>query len=286
MFLILASIFFICFSCITGDVFVDMLVFNIVFILINILQLIRLFSIYIKVPLDPLEEKVFENYFKEYLPRTKFKELIRKADLRYFGDGSQICNFGNSFTSLFYVGLIHNGYEVKLYREDIEFYNLEEDSWIGTVEFVKYVKSKGEQEKDEKRKQSLNPSKKKKQVRSSSSLSNVKWGIGAKVKRLDEPSLIKQKSVEREELYELYPEPCYIYIFNIKDLEVIFEDGEYGTLFRNSIYSIWLHYTSKAVVKLDNQLHIRRSMTNLASRRSMEEFPCLESETRALYKTK
>lgn len=262
-----------------------MLVFNVTFILINIGQLIRLFTLYIKVPLDPLEEKVYEKYFREYLPRTKFKELIRKADLRYFGDKSQICNIGNSFTSLYYIGLIHEGYEVKLYKEELDFYSLEEDSWIGTVEFVKYVKRKGEQDKEEKNNKNLNQRNKQKKVRSSSSLTNVKWGIGAKVKKINEPSTIRLVSKEREELYELYPEPCYIYIFDIKDLELIFEDGEYGTLFKNSIYSIWLHYTSKAVVKLDEQLELRKSITNLNSRRSMEELPCLESETRLLHKT-
>jgi hypothetical protein len=239
-----------------------------------------LFSDYIKVPLDPLEEKVFDKYFKDYLPRPKFRDLIRKADLRYFGDKSQICNIGNSFTSLFYIGLIHEGYEVKLYREDVDFYHLEEDSWIGTVEFVKYVKLKAEREKEAKTKEKQNANNKKKKVRSSSSLTDVKWEISSNVRKT-QTSEGKVHSQEREELYELYPEPCYIYIFDIKELEAIFEDGEFGTLFRNSIYSIWLHYTSKAVIRLDEQIHSNKkriSRNTGFSGKIEEDAPLVKSE--------
>ena len=198
-----------------------------------------------------MEEKIFQKYFIDYLPRPKFKEFIRKADLRFFGENSQICNMGNSFTSLYYVGLIHEDFEVKLYKEDTDLHHLEEDYWVGITEFVKYIKLKVDKEKAEKKEENLHKNEvKRKEVRGSGSI-NVKWGISSNIrkKEFNDDKII---SKEREELYLDYPEPCYIYIFDIKDLEELFDDGEHGTLFRNSIYSIWLHYTSKVVIRLDN----------------------------------
>ena len=60
---------------------------------------------------------------------------------------------------------------------------------------------------------------KKKIVRGNSSI-DIIWGISANIRNLfNNVESVPQK--ERLELYEDYTEPCYIYIFDIKDLEKI-----------------------------------------------------------------
>ena len=102
--LIIASIFFICNGVIIGNVFVDAVAFNGVFILINgAFSIMILINRYYKVKLDPIEERIYENDFKRVMNRSSFRDLIRKAYLRTYSDGGQIVYSGNNFSSLYYM---------------------------------------------------------------------------------------------------------------------------------------------------------------------------------------
>lgn len=84
------------------------------FILINGTYSIKLLlERYRKVPLDPLEERIFEADFKRVMDRRTFKRFIGKGYLRTFADGGQIVHKGNNFSSIYYVALINPNYRVQ-----------------------------------------------------------------------------------------------------------------------------------------------------------------------------
>ena len=128
------------FGCLVGNIFLDVIIFNGVFILINIYNSIPLFLKYLEVKLKPLEEKVYQENFKNYLSRRNFKKLISKSILNFYSNDSQITRLGNSFHSLYYIALIDPSYEVILIKDGVELYPLKENSWVGIIEYMKYLK--------------------------------------------------------------------------------------------------------------------------------------------------
>jgi hypothetical protein len=244
IFLILASVFFITFACVIGNIFLDSIVFNVVFILINIYQSIPLFIDYIEVKLDPLEEKIYEENFKRYLSRRKFKTLISKSVLRFYSGESEITHSGNSYTCLYYIALIDPSVDVVLLKDNVEIYTLKENSWVGIIEFMKYLKI-------DKKKIEEN----RKKIKSSAHIHgnvDMKWDIDCHIRQ--KVSFNRDEITEgKKKLLEEYPAACWVYSFEIVDLEELYNQDD-GFFFRNSMYSIWLYYTTKAVINVDKQL--------------------------------
>jgi hypothetical protein len=199
---------------------------------------------YIEVKLDPLEEKIYEENFKKYLSRRKFQTLISKSVLRFYSGESEITHFGNSFTSLYYIALIDPSVDVVLSKDDVEIYSLKENSWVGIIEFMKYLKIDKKHIEENKRK-----------IKSSAHIfGNVdsKWEIDCHIRKRP-PGSYEEISEKKRKLLEDYPAACWVYSFEIVDLEMLYnQDG--GFFFRNSMYSIWLYYTTKAVINVDKQL--------------------------------
>jgi hypothetical protein len=237
-------VFFICFATIVGNVFLDSVIFNSAFILINIYQSIPLFVEYLEVKLDPIEEKIYEENFKKYLSRRKFKTLISKSVLRFYSEESEITHTGNSFTCLYYIALIDPTVEVVLLKDNVEIYSLKENSWIGIIEFIKYLQM------DKKKIEE-----KKKLIKSAAHIYgnvDLKWGIDCQIRKKKYDNF-EETDENRKILFEQYPAACWIYSFEIVDLEELYSQDD-GSIFRNSMFSIWLHYTTKAVINVDNQL--------------------------------
>ena len=227
-----------------GNIFLDTLLFNSLFILINIYQSYPLLLEYIEIKLDPLEQKVYEENFKNYLSKRKFRTLISKSVLRFYSEEAEITHSGNSFTTLYYIALIDSSTEVVLLKDNIEIYTLKENSWVGIIEFMKYLKA------DKKLIESN-----KKKVKSSAKIHgnvDLKWDIDCRIRKKNSEN-DGNDDEKRRNLLKDYPSACWIYSFEIVDLEDLYNQDD-GATFRNSMYSIWLYYTTKAVINVDRHL--------------------------------
>ena len=150
--LIMASVFFICFA---NDpqraVQLDMTLFNLVFILINLIMMIPLVKQVLPVKLSPIEEELFERDFQSHMNKKQFKRFISKFKALKYHDKAQLCANKSQFTHLFYIAKIHPGWKIHLKSHgDVAFKTIPEGGWIGTIEYVLYEneKSKKDSKKD------------------------------------------------------------------------------------------------------------------------------------------
>jgi len=200
---------------------------------------------FIDFQLEPLEEKIYQEHFKNYLSKRNFKNLMSKATLRFFSEDSEITHCGNSFNCMYYIAFIRDDVEVNISREGNFIDEISENSWIGIVEIMEYLKMDKKQ-------------KKKIKIKSLAQISgnfNLKWLIDCKIKRKCnfEDINLNQLSQERRAIIEKYPEVCWVYCFELSQLEKFYEE-EGGIFARNSMFSIWLNYASIQCLKLDNKL--------------------------------
>jgi hypothetical protein len=214
LFLILASMFFIIFACLVGKVFVDSVVFNSVFIIINGTYSYFLLLKYLPIKLTPIEERIFQKDFKKVMDRATFRDFIRKAHLRTFSDGGQICHERNNFSGLYYVALINPNYKVVYIKKGQKYHSIKENSWIGVVEYMMYEKEclKMERLRNESQNRNEDPKKKKKLK------GKVQWGLDAVVEEVPNKQTevnytenVNETAVEN--IYEEEDDPCYVYEF-------------------------------------------------------------------------
>lgn len=200
---------------------------------------------YLEVKLDPLEEKIYKENFYKYLSRRKFKSLISKSRLRFYSGESEITHKGNSFNCLYYIALVDPKYEVVLSNDGVTLYILKENSWVGIIEFMKYLQSDKKTIQENKNK-----------IKSCAQVyGNVetKWEIDLRLKKCDKPNLSAESNEKRRMMLEQYPAECWVYCFELVDLEYLFNSDD-GFFIRNSMYSLWLYYTTKAVKQVDYQI--------------------------------
>ena len=198
----------------------------------------------LEVKLKPLEEKVYNENFKKYLSRRKFKILISKSVLSFYMKDSEITKSGNSFNCIYYIALIDPTYEVVLMKDGVDLYPLKENSWVGIIEYMKYLNV-------DKREMEAN----RKKIRTDAHIMgyiNSNWGVDCIIRKSEYSIPITQ---ERRNLFELYPAACWVYSFNLLELEELYNEND-GFNFRNILYSFWLYYTTKAVINVDKQLGI------------------------------
>ena len=223
-----------------GNIFLDVIIFNGVFILINIYNSIPLFLKYLEVKLKPLEEKVYQENFKNYLSRRNFKKLISKSILNFYSNDSQITRLGNSFHSLYYIALIDPSYEVILIKDGVELYPLKENSWVGIIEYMKYLKIDKSEILTKKRKIETHA-----QI---TGFLDLNWDVDCIIRKSSNSNNQPDRQINKD-----YPGACWVYSFSILELEKLFDKDE-GFFFRNILYSFWLLYTAKAVSNVDKQL--------------------------------
>jgi hypothetical protein len=198
--LIMASVFFIVFAVVVGNVFVDSVVFNSVFIIINgTYSILLLIHRYWKIKLDPLEERIYKD-FSKYLDRRTFKQLMNNAYLRTYTDNGQIVHGGNNFGSLYYIALVNPNYKVVYSKLGHDYMEVKEGTWIGVVEFIMDEKEKKEFEI----KRKLNPGISKKEKK------KITWGLDAILRAKSETHIVD------DEIFKECDEPCYIYEFSLR----------------------------------------------------------------------
>jgi hypothetical protein len=235
LFLIAAAVFFIVFACVVGKVFVDSIVFNSIFIIINGTYSVFLILKHIKVHLTPLEERIFEKDFKKVMDRRTFRNFIRKAHLRTFSEDAQIVHNKNTFTGLYYIALLNPNFMVQYIKEGKSYFNVGENTWIGVVEYTMYEKVKKENAeklalKKKEDDEIVQKKKKKKNTHKEHTFytryAKIKWGLDAIVKEkthLNAEGVMVAKTMNEilptrkenvnDSFYQEEDEPCYVYEF-------------------------------------------------------------------------
>jgi hypothetical protein len=137
--LILSAIFFILWGCDpVRSLQIDTLIFNLFYIVVNIIQSIPLAKQVWPVTLSPLEEEIYERDFKSSMDKRQFKRLISRMETQsYDAHNSQLCVIKSKFNYLIYVAKLNPGWRVVLRKEDTNVITeLSEGCWIGTIEYM------------------------------------------------------------------------------------------------------------------------------------------------------
>jgi hypothetical protein len=211
--LILASIWFTIHAIVIGNIFVDMTVFNLVFIILNGIQSYFLFLKYLPIKLSPIEQRIFDKDFSKVMSKADFRDFIKKGYLRSVSAGGQICHLNNNFSGLYYIALINPKYKVYYIKNKKKFTSVNENSWIGVVEFMMFKKERLIQEvKNKNNNQSQNKKSSWKKLRS-----KIKWGLSAVVEEIpeEEKNLIRHE-VREDPFYEDDDDPCFVYEFPLE----------------------------------------------------------------------
>ena len=197
-----------------------MLIFNIVFIIINGVYSYFLLLKYLPIKLSPIEQRIFEKDFKKVMSKAKFRDFIKKGYLRSVSNGGQICHNNNNFSGLFYIALINPKYKVYYIKNRKKYTSVEENSWIGVVEYMMFKKERLIMDAENKKKHIINENKKPswKKLRS-----KIKWGLSAVVEEIPEE---ERKSIKSEALsdpfYEDDDDPCFVYEFPLEVIKLLF----------------------------------------------------------------
>jgi hypothetical protein len=219
--LILSAIFFIIWGTIYPELSIqlDTLLFNLLFIIINVVQCIPLIKTVWPVKLTPLELEIYNRNFSSFMNRKQFKHLISHFEYDvYRAEGSQIISIDQNFKSVFYVAKIYEGYEVFIIgRHDLKVKQLCEGAWIGIIEYKDY----------EEKLKNYNPE-----------VDDILWRISAVVHKA---SNVSGKGV-------------VVYEFPIKKLNQLYSDKSFAEFYFKAIHAIWLDYGAQYLAVQDINL--------------------------------
>jgi len=146
--LIVSAIFFICFATQPHlNLQIDLLMFSILFIVINIVMMIPLIKQKLPVKLTPIEEEIYENDFKSHMNQSQFKRFISKFKALKYSDKAQLCANKSQFTHMYYIAKIFPGWKIHLKSHgDVSFKTIPQGGWIGTIEYVLYENEKAKKD--------------------------------------------------------------------------------------------------------------------------------------------
>jgi len=137
--IIMSAIMFICWAFVPERALqIDTLIFNLIFIIINILQSVPLVKQIWPVTLTTFEEMIYSRDFAGQMSKKQFKRFIDNFKTqKYQAHNSQLCVIESDFEALIYIAKINPGWDVCLRnnRND-SITRLGEGSWIGTIEYM------------------------------------------------------------------------------------------------------------------------------------------------------
>ena len=177
--LIMSGVFFIIFATIPENAIqIDTLLFNIAYIIINVIMMIPLVKQVLPVKFTPLEEEIYNRDFKTHMTRAQFKRFISKFKALKYQDKAQLCAIKSQFTHLFYIAKLFPGWKIQLKsHSDVAFKSIHEGGWIGTIEYVLFEETRAKKEKKKDNSEVI-----------------VSWGITAEICR--ESDLLQQLKEE------------------------------------------------------------------------------------------
>lgn len=225
--LILSAISFIIWSCIypATAIQVDTLVFNSLFIIINLYNSIPLFKELLPVSLSQIEELCYERDFKDYLTRREFKYFISHFTKKQSNlDQTVIINKGTKFVNLLYIAKINIGSEAYIKKENEKIKFLREGAWCGVIEYMLY---------HEKNKNPI----------------DIIWGISVIFESGKGNSLGDNNQVNCD-----FDNGIEFYIIDLPTLFKLYDDYDYPFIFKNALQALWLMYTTNYIIEQDIEL--------------------------------
>jgi hypothetical protein len=218
--LILSAIFFIVWGTYyeAWAVQIDTVVFNAIYIIINIWQSIPLIKQIWPVRLTPIEDTMFKRNFQYFMTIRQFKHFITKFQSdTYRSNKCQIVSVDQNFTGLYYIAKIDKGYEVGLEgRNDTALKMLGEGAWVGIIEFnmLEDPKHAGKE---------------------------VLWGVKLIVHKKEKP--LEHCNTESN-IIESSQGGVTVYKIDLKNLSDLYNDKHFPGFYSNAIHAMWLDYTA------------------------------------------
>jgi hypothetical protein len=124
-------------------IFLDSIFFSILFIIINAYRSFKLFIKLIPPSFTSEEKKLYNRYFSKYFKLNEYRKLIDCARRRVYRINSTVTNTGNEFTSIFFIADITASdimVDLRVFGKSTRL--LDNNSWIGIVEYVDLISNK------------------------------------------------------------------------------------------------------------------------------------------------
>ena len=226
--LVLSAILFIVWAVIYPHtaIQIDTLIYNALFIFINLYNSIPLFKEVLPVKMTSTEELCYARDFKDFLTRREFKYFIshfKKTNASL--DQTAIINKGMYFQCLIYIAKINKGSNVYITKDIEKIKSLKEGSWLGIIEYMLHEGLKAGETK-------------------------ILWGISAILERTKDYTT----NYSKHEMIVLDGIGIDYYIIDIETLFKLFDDLDYPFIFKNALQALWLIYTTNYIIEQDSEL--------------------------------
>lgn len=244
LFIIGGSLNFLLFAILVGYIFIDGVIFNVIMISINIYHLFFLIRDKIEIKLSPIEENIFQKVFKNSMNRRTCKQVLDKGKFFHLSDNEYIAEQGKDYNGLYLVAYIKDNYNINIYIDNkLLKKNSNSYRWIGVIEYDMYLK-----------KNTINNNK----------TIQTKWPVSIKLDINDEVTTNKNENNSINNIDENketnlnnkeldYKYPCYLYYFNIEDLEKLY-NSKNGINIKNALNSVWLDSLTHYIFEVDSTL--------------------------------
>jgi hypothetical protein len=149
MFIVSAMIFITFFNLNSPKLFLDSLILAILFIVINLVSSYNLFKKLIPPAFTSEEKRLYNRYFSRHFKANEYRRLLDAARRRVYRVNSTVINQGNEFNSILFVANISSDdIVVSLKSNGTVTKTLTNNSWVGLVEYVDYISTKTQADKE------------------------------------------------------------------------------------------------------------------------------------------
>lgn len=141
-----SAFFYIVFAATLDVVVLDMILFNIVFLLINVWMAIGLFVELIPPKLTKEEEDMYYSYFSKYMTKQQMKLLFSVSSRQVYTVSSTLIKPGNGFNSMYFIHKIPSNCRAIVTQQGE--YEQKENCWVGILEFLDLISENSKITKD------------------------------------------------------------------------------------------------------------------------------------------
>jgi len=243
-FLIIASVWFILNGVLIGFIWLDVIMYNFLMIIINVIYSIPLIKPYLDVKLNDIEQRVYDNVFKKNIDKRTCKRILDKAILQYFPETGFIVQQKSKYEGVYLIAKLKASHELLFIEDKKEvFKETRCFSWCGIVEYDQMRKAEKEKAK------------------------TYKWPISILVEK-------KEEDIEdNDPLNENYDDgPVYVYFFKFSEIHKLYNE-ENGTHVRNALHSVWLESMTHKIIEIDSKVTeiMKRKNEDLEAARILSE---------------
>ena len=149
LFLIGASLFFMCGAFLFGTVWLDSILFNAVMIAINVWYSVPLIKQKLEIKLDEAEDTIYHNCFSKCMDKRTFKRILNSGNYYHIANNNFLVQQGNTYTGVYLVAYLSPKNQIAIYEND-RIINREYSyfKWLGLIEYDIMRKAKSEDERN------------------------------------------------------------------------------------------------------------------------------------------